>query len=72
MPGGVVKGSWTPCPKANVEGGREAPQRPKAKVRPTELRSTPVSPKAELARPLTVTGRKGGGVVSAPKFTDTL
>ena len=33
MPEGVVKGSWTPCPKAKVEGGREAPQRPKAKVR---------------------------------------
>ena len=71
MPEGVVKGSWTPGPKAKVEeaGG---PQRPKAKVRPTELRSTPVSPKAELAQPLTVAGRKGGGVVSAPMFNDTL
>ena len=72
MPEGVVKGSWTPCPKAKVEGGREAPQCPKAKVRPAELRSTLVSPKAKLARPLTVTGRKGGGVVSAPMFIDTL
>ena len=68
----MVKGSWTPCPKAKVEGGREAPQRPKTKVGPMELRSTPVSPKAEVARPLTVAGRKGGGVVSAPMFTDAL
>ena len=72
MPEGVVKGSWAPSPKAEVEGVREAPQRPKAEVRPTELRSTPVSPKAVFARPLTVTGRRGGGVVSAPMFNDTL
>ena len=72
MPEGVVAGSWTLSPKASVEGGEEAPQRPKAKVEPAELRSTPVSPKAELARPLTVTGRRGGGVVSAPVFNDTL
>ena len=72
MPEGVVKGSWTPCPKARVEGGREAPQCPKARVEPVELHSTPVSPKAKFARPLTVTGRKGGGVVNAPMFTDTL
>ena len=25
MPEGVVKGSWTPSPKAKVEGGKEAP-----------------------------------------------
>ena len=61
MPEGVVEGSWTPCPEARVEGGREAPQRPKAKVEPMERRLTPVSPKAEFARPLTVTSRKGGG-----------
>ena len=50
----------------------ETPQRPKAEIRPTELRSTPVSPKAVVAQPLTVAGRKGGGVVSAPMFTDAL
>ena len=72
MPEGMVKGSWTPSPKAKVEGGRKAPQRPEAKMKPTELRSTPVSPKAGVARPLAVTGRKGGGVVNAPMFNDML
>ena len=68
----MLEGSWTPSPKAKVEGGKEAPQSPKAEVGPVELRSTPVSPKAELARPLTVAGRKGGGVVRAPMFNDAL
>ena len=66
MPEGVVEGSWTPSPEVRVEGGREAPQHPKVKVEPTELRSTPVSPKAEFARPLTVTSRKGGGCHQDP------
>ena len=66
MPKGVVEGSWTLCLKARVEGGREAPQAQRREFRPTELCSTPVSPKAKVRLALTVTRRKGGGRCQDP------
>ena len=66
MPEGVLKGSWTPCPKARIEGGNGDPPTPKGEFKLVELRLTPVSPKAEFAQPLTVTGRRGGGRCQDP------
>ena len=67
MPEGVVKGSWTPCPKARVEGGRYAPQRPKARVEPVELHSTPVSPKAKVRTVIDGDRQKRWGGCQCPR-----
>ena len=61
---GVVKGSWTPCLKAKVGGGREAPQHPKVKVEPIELCSMPVSLKAEVCTAIDGDRQKRWGALS--------
>ena len=72
MPEGVVKGSWTPSPKAKVEGGREAPNARRQRLDRRSCAQRQSARRRKVARPLTVTGRKGGGVVSAPMFNDAL